>query len=84
MKNIFAIIIGLLSFMTLSSCNSVQPVLLLTPGDLFWMPIVYVVLAYVLAKGLGKEKNNFWLWFVGCMILTPLFGILMIVLKLRK
>ncbi|MDP2692820.1 MAG: hypothetical protein Q8O88_04240 [bacterium] len=50
----------------LSSCNSIQPVLILTPGDFIILGIIDIFLSLALALYItgAKSKWKFWLWFI--------------------
>ena len=76
----------LLAFSTLllSGCRAIQPILVLKPGDLFWIPLVYIGLSYALSYVISKDKGKIWLWFTLNIILTPLFGIITIIRMLNK
>lgn len=83
MKNYISLILLFTLFLT--GCRAVQPVLFLSPADLIWMPVVYIVLSYGLAKFLyDSEKKNFAIWFAGCLILSPVFGIIVILYRLSQ
>lgn len=85
MKNkINNIILIIFSVLALTGCRSIQPILVLKPIDMILIPIVYLVLSMVFSKIISMffyENRNFWLWFVLNLILTPLFGVLMIIYR---
>lgn len=47
-------------------CNSIQPILVLTPGDFVALAFADFVLSFVLALYMSeaKSKIKFWLWFI--------------------
>lgn len=74
-----------LSLLLINGCRAVQPILILQPSDLFWMPLVYLAICFFFAKALSRGENNkFWMWFVLNIILTPILGIIVIVHRLTK
>ncbi len=83
MKKIFNFI--LLCVVLFSGCQPVKPILFLKSQDLFWVPFVYLLLSFAMAKALSINQNGkFWLWFILCMILTPFAGMIVILYKLNK
>jgi len=85
MKN-YAIYCGLIiAIIIQSGCQAIQPVLILRPGDFITFGFFYLLLSFVFTIFLfdGKTTRNFWLWFIGNIILTPIFGIIMLIKKLK-
>jgi len=68
----------------LTGCRAVQPILILNPWDMFWIPLVYIGLCWGLAKILSIDNKNFWLYFVLNLIFTPMLGIILILTRLSK
>lgn len=46
----------------LSSCNSIQPVLILTPGDFVILGVIDIFLSLALALYATGSKSKFWFW----------------------
>jgi len=82
-NNLYLTVACLLTVL-LTGCRAVQPILILNPWDMFWMPLVYIGLCWIFAKALSKDKGNFWLWLVLNIILTPMVGVIIIITKLSK
>ena len=66
----------------LSSCNSIQPVLILTPGDFIILGIVDIFLSLGLALYISgaKSKWKFWFWFI-VGIFLPVLTIIIAIVK---
>lgn len=56
------IVVMLLMF----GCNSIQPILVLTPGDFITLGFADLILSFALALYMSgaKSKTKFWLWFI--------------------
>lgn len=67
-----------------TGCRAVQPILILKPWDMFWMPVVYIGFCWIFAKILTKDTGNFWFWFVLNVILTPIIGLIIIISRLNS
>lgn len=78
------IILLLITFLLLSGCRAVQPILILNPMDMIWIPLVYIGLAWILAKGLTKDNEKFWFWFTLNLIFTPIIGLIILISRLSK
>lgn len=84
-KNNLLLTIALLLFVAvLSGCRAVQPILVLNPTDMIWIPLVYVGLSWIFAKGLTRQNGNFWLWFILNLVFTPILGLIVIISRLSK
>lgn len=84
MKNFIQFALFIVSIVIFTGCAKIQPVVLLRAEDLLWLPFVYLLLSFALAKFLSFNDNKFWLWFGMCLILTPISGILALIYKLSK
>ena len=69
-KNLNIFILGLITIM-LCSCNSIQPVLILTPGDFIMFYFFVGIASFILALYMTDTKGfgiGFWIWFIVGMI----------------
>lgn len=83
-NNLLSIIVLLLFITVVSGCKAVQPILILNPTDMIWIPLVYIGLSWIFAKGLTIERGNFWLWFILNLVFTPILGLIIIISRLTK
>lgn len=80
-SKLFLMLIGIVIF---TSCNPIQPILVLKPSDFIWLPLIYIILSLSFAKIISIERERFWVWFVLNLILTPLFGLFVILATIFK
>ncbi len=86
MKNYIQFVLLVFVTVVLTGCAKIQPVLLLKVEDLFWLPFVYLLMSFALAKFLsfGEESKKFWLWFALCLFLTPVVGFIVLIYRVSK
>lgn len=87
MKNILSVTCLMATLILLSSCNRIQPVLLLTPGDILtWIAIIIgLSLVASLYMNGGKTEKMFWFWFVvGCLFIPILIVAVIVKFIFRK
>ena len=77
-------IIFLLASWTLTGCNAIQPILVLRPSDLFWIPFIYIFVAFVISYFISIERKQFWLWFALNIVFTPILGVILIIRMIKN
>lgn len=83
----FVTIVGLiLIFLSIGSCNSIQPVLLLKPLDFITIPLYYIGASFVFAFILSICDNSipFKKHFLRNIFFTPVFGLIKIAFYIYK
>jgi hypothetical protein len=84
MKNKTLFLFSSIILISLFSCKAVQPILVLRPFDMFWIPLIYIIICWVFAKVLVEKNEFFWNWFLLNLIFTPLLGLIIMLKRMSK